>query len=148
MTTCAIRPAITLKHSSGIELVNILLELTTNGVYVSAGRTETHTMSKSLTTTNSEWLRNSHAGELLVSEFMEPLGLTEDALAASLGVAPVRLRDAITGAMAVDADLDLRLGRYFGMSEGFFLGLQADHDLLEAKRALNGDLDRIIPRAA
>ena len=105
-------------------------------------------MSKSLTTTNSEWLRNSHAGELLVSEFMEPLGLTEDALAASLGVAPVRLRDAITGAMAVDADLDLRLGRYFGMSEGFFLGLQADHDLLEAKRALNGDLDRIIPRAA
>ena len=105
-------------------------------------------MSESPTTTDPEWLPNSHAGELLVSEFMEPLGLTEDALASSLGIASVRLRDAITGAMPVDADLDLRLGRYFRMSEGFFLGLQADHDLLEAKRRLNGELERILPRAA
>jgi plasmid maintenance system antidote protein VapI len=48
----------------------------------------------------------------------------------------------------MDADLDLRLARYFGMSEGFFLGLQDDYELLEAKRALNGELDRIVPRAA
>lgn len=41
-----------------------------------------------------------------------------------------------------DAELDLRLARYFRMSEGFFLGLQADYELLEAKRALDGDLDR------
>jgi antitoxin HigA-1 len=105
-------------------------------------------MSKSQTTTNPEWLHNSHAGELLVSEFMEPLNLTEEALASALGVASVRLRSVISGTKPIDADLDLRLARYFRMSEGFFLGLQIDHDLLAAKRALNGDLDRIEPLAA
>lgn len=105
-------------------------------------------MSKSQITTNPDWLHNSHAGELLVSEFMEPLSLTEEALATSLGVAPLRLRGVISGKARIDADLDLRLARYFQMSEGFFLGLQIDHELLEAKRALNGELDRILPRAA
>ena len=105
-------------------------------------------MSRSPTTTDPEWLHNSHAGELLVSEFMEPLGLTEDALASSLGVARMRLRDVIAGTKAMDAELDLRLARYFRMSEGFFLGLQDDYELLEAKRAMNGELERIVPRAA
>jgi len=54
----------------------------------------------------------------------------------------------LTGAKPVNAELDLRLARCFRMSEGFFPGLQADYELLEAKRALNGDLDRIVPRAA
>lgn len=106
------------------------------------------TMSKSPTTTDLHWLHNSHAGELLVSEFMEPLGLTEEALASALAIAPARLRDVISGTKPMDADLDLRLSRYFCMSEGFFLGLQDDYELLEAKRKLNGDLERIIPRAA
>ena len=105
-------------------------------------------MSKSPTTNDPDWLHNSHAGELLVSEFMEPLGLTADALASSLGVKPARLCQVIDGNTPVDADLDLRLSRYFRMSEGFFLGLQDDYELLEAKRALNGELDRIVPRAA
>lgn len=105
-------------------------------------------MSKSQTITNAERLHNSHAGELLVSEFMEPLGLTAGALAAPLGLNVLRLLEVINGKRPMDADLDLRLARYFRMSEGFFLGLQIDHDLLEAKRALNGDLDRIIPLAA
>lgn len=104
--------------------------------------------SKLQTTIDPEWLHNSHAGELLVSEFMEPLGLTEDALASSLAIAPARLRDVVAGTMPIDAELDLRLARYFRMSEGFFLGLQDDYELLEAKRALNGELDRIDPRAA
>jgi addiction module HigA family antidote len=85
---------------------------------------------------------------LLVSEFMEPLGLTTEALADVLCVDAKRLRAVIDGDTPVDADLDLRLSRYFRMSEGFFLGLQLDYELLEAKRALNGDLDRIVPRAA
>ena len=106
-------------------------------------------MSKSsITTTDPDWLHNPHAGEMLVAEFMEPLGLTADALAASLAVAPARLRDVIAGAKPMDAELDLRLARYFRMSEGFFLGLQDDFELLEAKRALNGELDKILPRAA
>jgi antitoxin HigA-1 len=105
-------------------------------------------MLKSQTTTNPDWLHNSHAGELLVSEFMEPLNLSEDALASSLGIPSARLHDVISGTQPMDADLDLRLARFFSMSEGFFLGLQIDHELLRAKRALNGELDRILPIAA
>ncbi len=107
-----------------------------------------HTMSKSPTTTDPELLHNSHAGELLVSEFMEPLGLTQAALASALAIALARLGDVIAGTRPMDAELDLRLARYFRMSEGFFLGLQDDYELLEAKRALNGELDKILPRAA
>ena len=106
-------------------------------------------MSKSsITTTDPDWLHNPHAGEMLVAEFIEPLGLTADALAASLAVAPARLEGVIAGRIRMDADLDLRLARFFSMSEGFFLGLQNDYELLEAKRALNGELDKILPRAA
>lgn len=79
---------------------------------------------------------------------MEPLGLNSESLAGPLGVAAARLEGVIAGHISIDADLDLRLARYFRMSEGFFLGLQDDYELLEAKRALNGELDRIVPRAA
>ena len=103
---------------------------------------------KSQTITNPDWLHNSHAGELLVLEFMEPLGLSAETLADALAIDRVRLQDVITGARPMDADLDLRLARYFRMSEGFFLGLQIDHELLEAKRVLRDSLERIIPRAA
>lgn len=105
-------------------------------------------MSKSPTTTDPDWLHNSHAGELLVLEFMEPLGLSTDALAGVIGIDASRLEDVIVGIRPMDAELDLRLARYFRMSEGFFIGLQTDYELLEAKRALNGELDRILPRAA
>ena len=105
-------------------------------------------MSKSSTTTDPDWLHNAHAGELLVSEFMEPLGLTTEALAEAVRVDAAYLQSVIDGATSMDAYLDLRLARYFRMSEGFFLGLHDDYELLEAKRALDGDLDRIVPRAA
>lgn len=105
-------------------------------------------MSKSSTTTESEWLDNPHAGAMLASEFMEPLGLSVDALARAIEVSAHRLQAVIDGAAVMDAELDLRLARYFRMSEGFFLGLQDDYEIREAKRALNGDLDRIVPRAA
>jgi addiction module HigA family antidote len=105
-------------------------------------------MSKSSTTTNPDWLHNSHAGELLLSEFLDPLNLGPDALAAAIDVPVAKVKAVIDGSRPMDADLDLRLGRYFRMSEGFFLRLQDSYELLEAKRALNGDLDRIVPRAA
>lgn len=105
-------------------------------------------MSRSRTTTSAEWLHNPHAGEMLASEFMEPLGLDAKALARAIDARPEHLQGVIAGDRPMDAELDLRLARYFRMSEGFFLGLQADYELLEAKRALNGDLDRIVPRAA
>ena len=105
-------------------------------------------MSRSRTTTNPDWLHNPHAGEMLASEFMEPLGLDAGSLARAIDARPEHVEAVVSGAEPMDAELDLRLARYFRMSEGFFLGLQADYELLEAKRALDGKLDRIVPRAA
>lgn len=105
-------------------------------------------MSKSSTTTDRDWLHNPHAGELLVSEFMEPLGLECSALAKAIAVDSARLQAVIDGTARVDGEMDLRLARYFRMSEGFFLRLQDQYEIREAKRVLNGDLERIEPRAA
>jgi len=85
---------------------------------------------------------------MLAGEFMEPLGMDAQALAQAIGASTEHVAAVVAGARPIDAELDLRLARYLGMSEGFFLGLQADYELLEAKRALNGKLDRIEPRAA
>ena len=104
--------------------------------------------SRSPTTTDPDWLENEHAGQMLVAEFLEPESLSVAQLAEKIGVTPERIAAVIDGARPMDAELDLRLGRYFGMSEGFFLGLQNDYELLEAKRALNGELEKILPRAA
>ena len=106
-------------------------------------------MSRSQTTTNNpDWLHIPHAGEMLVSEFMEPLKLETAALADAIAVDPARLQSMIDGESRVDGELDLRLSRYFRMSEGFFLRLQTSAELRTAKRELNGELDRITPRAA
>ena len=105
-------------------------------------------MSKSQTITNPDWLHNPHAGEMLVSEFMEPLKLDAATLATAIEIPLSDLDAVIEGRRAVNGDLDLRLARYFRMSEGFFLRLQTQYEIIEAKRALNGALDRIVPRAA
>lgn len=105
-------------------------------------------MSKSSTTTNPDWLELVHAGNILLSEFIEPLGLTEVEVAEAVHVDPARIAGTTAGTVPVDADLDLRLTRYFGLSEGYFLRIQTRHDTLAAKRALNGELERILPLAA
>lgn len=96
----------------------------------------------------AEWLHNPHAGELLASEFMEPLEMDCVTLAEAIAVDPARLQAVLDGDARIDGELDLRLARYFRMSDGFFLGLQDDHELRNARRALDGDLERIVPRAA
>ena len=112
-------------------------------------------MSKSPTITEGswsanpkDWLHNPHAGEMLDSEFLQPLAMSADALASEVGLPTARIAAIVGGERPVDAEVDLRLARYFGMSEGFFLRLQNSYELLEAKRALRGALDRIVPRAA
>jgi antitoxin HigA-1 len=105
-------------------------------------------MSKSSTTTNPDWLDLVHAGDILLSEFIEPLGITTGEVADALHVGTDRVSAMIAGDTPVDADLDLRLTRYFGLSEGYFLRIQTRHDTLAAKRALNGELERILPLAA
>lgn len=105
-------------------------------------------MSRLQTTTDAEWLHNPHAGELLRREFMEPLAMDLSTLADAVQTSSDHLARVVAGELPVDAELDLRLTRYFRMSEGFFLRLQDRYEIVEAKRALNGALDRIIPRAA
>ena len=95
-----------------------------------------------------ELLPNPHAGEILFEEFLKPLGLSQTALARAIGVPPRRINEIVLGKRAVTADTDLRLARYFGLSEGFFLHLQTLYDLMERKRALGQKLKAIRPRAA
>jgi addiction module HigA family antidote len=109
---------------------------------------EARTVSRSQTTTNRDWLHNPHAGEMLWSEFMEPLGLDAGSVATAIDASVDAVDAVVSGSRPIDAELDLRLARYFGMSEGFFLRLQVQYEILEAKRALNGKLERIVPRAA
>lgn len=104
-------------------------------------------MSKSLITM-SEFLPNPTPGEILLDEFLKPAGLSQNALARALGVPPRRINEIILGKRAITADTDLRLARYFGLSEGFFLGLQADYDLMQRRREIGDKLQKIVPRAA
>ena len=105
-------------------------------------------MSKSSIITEQDWLPNPTPGEILNEEFLRPLNLSQTALAHALRVPPRRINEIVHGKRAVTADTDLRLTRYFGLTPGFFLGLQADHDLMERRRELGPALDLIAPRAA
>src|SRR5262252_9490906 len=103
-------------------------------------------MSKSSTiTARRAPLRNPHPGEILEEEFMKPMGLTQNGLARSLGVPPRRINEIVLGNRAITADTDLRLARYFSVSEGFFLGLQADFELMERRRKIAKELKAIRP---
>ncbi len=104
--------------------------------------------SRSQITTSPDWLDNELAGQMLIAKFLEPEVFSIARLAEKIGLSPERIAAVIDGACPMGAELDLRLGRYSGMSEGFFLRLQNQFELLEAKRALNGELNRIVPRAA
>ena len=103
-------------------------------------------MSRSSTTT--ELLPNPHPGEILLEEFIVPMGLSQNGLARAIAVPPRRINEIVLGKRAVTADTDLRLARYFGLSEGFFLGLQVDYELMERRREIAADLAAIEPRAA
>lgn len=101
-------------------------------------------MSRSLTTTDQ--IPNPTPGETLLAEFIEPMGLTQNKLARAIGVPPRRINEIVLGKRAITADTDLRLARYFGVSEGFWLGLQADFDLMQRRREIAAEIARIEPR--
>ncbi len=103
-------------------------------------------MSKSATIT--ELLRNPTPGDVLSEEFLKPLDMSQSALAREIGVPPRRINEIVLGKRSVTADTDLRLSRYWGVSEGFWLALQADYDLMQRKRQIGETLDKINPRAA
>src|SRR5580698_10890198 len=118
-----------------------------NGGSASYRPPEDPRMSKSSTiTARRDWLRNPHPGEILLEEFVKPMGLTQNGLARALGVPPRRINEIVLGKRAITADTDLRLARYFGVSEGFWLGIQADYDLLQRRRQIGSALAQIATR--
>lgn len=83
--------------------------------------------------------------EMLVEEFLKPAALTKYRLAKSIGVPAQRIGEIAAGRRAITADTDLRLCRFFGLSDGWWLRLQADYDVQVARAALRADLARIRP---
>ena len=87
-------------------------------------------------------LRNIHPGQILLEEFLGPMAISQNRLARDIGVPPRRINEIVHGKRAVTADTALRLARYFGTSETFWMGLQADYELEDARERLGDRLDR------
>lgn len=86
-----------------------------------------------------------HPGEVLLEDFLTPLGLTQHHLAISISVPPRRINEIVHGKRRVTADTALRLARYFGTSDRFWLNLQTRYDLELEKDHLGGALEHIHP---
>jgi addiction module HigA family antidote len=89
-----------------------------------------------------------HPGEVLLEEFLKPLHLSQYRLAKEIGVPPRRINEIVQGKQAITPDTALRLSRYFGLSERFWLNLQSRHDLELAKDRLAGRLAQAVGRFA
>ena len=82
-----------------------------------------------------------HPGEVLLEEFLKPMGLSQNRLALDIGVPPRRINEIVLGKRSITADTALRLARYFGNSPQFWLGLQRDYDLDVAAETLGERLE-------
>lgn len=89
-------------------------------------------------------LKNPHPGEILKEEFLKPTGLSQNQIADALGVPRNRIHAIVKGERDITADTDLRLCKYLGLTEGFFLRLQMDYDLCEAKRRIAKQVEKIV----
>jgi addiction module HigA family antidote len=83
-----------------------------------------------------------HPGEILLEEFLNPMGISQNRLALDIGVPARRINEIVLGKRRITADTALRLGKYFGMTPQFWLGLQMDYDLDVAEDKLEKRLDR------
>ena len=97
---------------------------------------------------DEQLLDNPKVGEILKEEFLEEIGMSQNALAKAIAVPSNRIHAIVNGTRRVTADTDLRLCRYFGLSEGYFLRLQNAYELMEAKRKLGQILIEIQPYAS
>ena len=88
-----------------------------------------------------EKLNPVHPGEVLLEEFLKPMGLSQNRLSLEIGVHPRRINEIVLGKRRITADTALRLARYFGTSPKFWMGLQNDYDLDVADDALGNRLD-------
>ena len=94
---------------------------------------------------NDNQLTNPHAGEILKQDFLAELQITSQDLALAIDAPLERIEMIIQSQSNITADIDLRLCRYFGLSEGYFLRLQNSYELMEAKRKLGEALHEIKP---
>ncbi len=100
-----------------------------------------------LSLNNAMKLSFPHPGALLREDFLEPLGVTPYRLAKDIGVPLTRITAILAGRRSVTADTGLRLDRYFGLSQGYWLGLQHDYDLRRVRKAIGAQLVKIQPLA-
>ena len=89
-----------------------------------------------------------HPGEILMEEFLEPLQISQNRLAVAIGVPPRRINEIVHGKRRITADTALRLARYFGTTDRFWLNLQTYYDLEVEKDQLGSTLDQIEPLKA
>lgn len=83
-----------------------------------------------------------HPGEVLLEEFLKPMGMSQNRLALDIGVPPRRINEIVLGKRRITADTALRLARYFSTSAQFWLGLQTDYDLDVTNESLGSRLER------
>lgn len=87
----------------------------------------------------------SQPGEVLMEEFLEPMGITQHKLAATIKMLPRRINEIVHGKRRISADTALRLGRYFGMTAQFWINLQSHHGLEVELDTIGDQLDEITP---
>ncbi len=97
---------------------------------------------------NNELLHNPKVGEILKEEFLDEIGISQNALAKAINVPSNRIHTIVNGTRRVTADTDLRLCRFFGLSERYFLRLQNAYELMEAKQKLGQVLIEIQPHVS
>ena len=102
-------------------------------------------MSNSSITTDVDRIEPIHPGEILMEDFIEGFGITQNKLAVSIGVPPRRINEIVHGKRGITADTAIRLARYFGTSEEFWMNLQSNYELRLERRALRAQIDAIAP---
>ena len=132
---------------------NIAYGLTTAIEYASFGRKQVRVRSRSWTITNEvehmdKLLDPVTPGELLKEEFLVPLGISQYRLAKETGIPAQRIGQIVLGRRSITADTDLRLCKFFGLTDGYWLRAQVAYDIEVAKRKLAPELEKIRPWAA
>lgn len=102
-------------------------------------------MSNSSTTTENDRIEPIHPGEILMEDFIEGFGITQNKLAASIGVPPRRINEIVHGKRGITADTAIRLARYFGTSEELWMNLQSNYELRLERRTLRDEVVAIKP---
>src|SRR5690625_6057020 len=118
-----------------------------SGGFASCGKKGVRKMSNLSTTTEDELIEPIHPGEILMEDFIEGFGITQNKLAVSIGVPPRRINEIVHGKRGITADTAIRLARYFGTSEELWMNLQSSYELRLQRRALRDKLAGLTPLA-